>query len=263
MAVVPVPEVKTLDLKLGQVPGISVPEINYELQGVYNAIHILNQYLQQLAVFYQGTDSQKPSESLRFRSTMWIEAGTDITAGEVVSQLDNKIVKGVQYNYPGPTITGNPVPLELSGLRSDLDIDTQCYFIALNDAKEGELVQCGVGPGVLEVTGSTCGEVAWGAGNLSILCTREANTASQIFSGQQDVVGDGTIYIGLGPYSEFRDGPVGPANYLRVEEFQMPGFPFLDGGVYFYNYVILFPIGICIADGFILFSDYISQLTNN
>lgn len=139
-----------VDLGLGRVPTTADADLFDEMTDVYNAIHLLNQYLDQLRIVAEGGggSGQLPSDSMPFNRFYVATALQTITAGEAVSPSaitgQNGIVKGVLGNdfastAPNSNFTG----------------------IALIDAAVGEDVRVGIGPAILEFPGAVTSQLIW------------------------------------------------------------------------------------------------------
>lgn len=150
-----------IDIKLGQSPKISQPALNYELQGIYNALHILSQYLENLRAGLEGSDTQTPAENIRFLKFINAPARQAITAGQIVTvdYNDGHVIKGTSNGTAkiGRFNSNGQLLPYLTGM-------VQTFFgIAQNDAAIGDNVSIGVGPGILKVTGAISGQQAWAA----------------------------------------------------------------------------------------------------
>lgn len=143
-----------INLRLPQTPTVEDPQMFSEMLQVYNAIHTLNAYLDQLRLALEGGDpEQEPSESMRFLRGFWAEAAEDIDESNIVSMRNGKVRKG-----------------------ADKSVGFQNFFtgLSLTSAKQGEKVRFGVGPAIVKVPGFTAGQWAWapvvneqGAGQIS------------------------------------------------------------------------------------------------
>lgn len=146
-----------VDLGIGQVPLTTDPELFSEMTEVYNAIHLLNQYLDQLRVVAEGGggSGQSPSESMPFNRFYVAPALQNISAGQIVSPSSipgqNGIVRGCLANdysssAPNANFTG----------------------VALIDAVIGQDVRVGIGPAILEIPGAVAGQLIWAYGSRNI-----------------------------------------------------------------------------------------------
>lgn len=241
----------SLNIRLGQSPDIKEPALNSEFQLVFNALHLLSQYMDLLRENLESAPGQTPAESVRFRRRFWAPALQDIAIGSVVSAYGSGIVNGVSTSAPPAVVGDGGVTIGSTGNRTLFTQSPREFFIAVTAAATGELVQVGVGPGILQVTGAKCGQLVWGVSALSCNNYRDANTFEQIaFPGQ--LVNNGGLYLAniTGVYN-FPSG-----GGYQWEGYWLPGFPYNSGGTYYYARAFLFPIGVCVSDSFVLFSDY-------
>lgn len=244
-----------LDIKLGESPNVADPIVNVELQQIYNALHLLGNYMSALRENLESADGQTPAESLRFRRTYWGTAGQAILPGSVVSGFNGLIYNGVSSrNPPVAFYDDSAVTIGSTGNRTFFGLSQLGFGIALTAAAPGELVQVGVGPGVLQVGSAKCGQIIWGVDARSVFTTREANQVFQFHSGVRNFVGNGGIYLANVTGKYYIPNPV--FTFYNWEGFWLPGFPNQDGGTYLYDRAFLYPIGICVADGYVMFSDY-------
>ena len=138
-----------VDLGLGQVPLTTDPEIFNEMTEVYNAIHLLNQYLDQLRIVAEGGggSGQSPADSMPFNRFYVGTALMVINLGDPVcpaSDGANGIIVGALGNdYTIANQTSN------------------FCGIALSSAGPGEDVRVGVGPAILEFPAAVSGQEIW------------------------------------------------------------------------------------------------------
>lgn len=240
-----------LNLRLGQIPSTLNPNYFAEFQQIYNALHILGQYMDVLRENLESAPGQTPSESLRFRRTFWAPALQTITTGSVVSQATGGMLNGVGVTsvkinpniYIDETVGG-------TGTRASWGLNALSFGIALSDAAPGELVNVGIGPGITQVTNAKCGQLIWGVAALSINCRRAANTAGNYYTGGTRSNNGGVYLSNITTKSYFTGG------YSNYEGYSNPGFPTNSGGFYLSSINYLYPIGVCISDGYVLFHDY-------
>lgn len=224
-----------VDIKLGQSPTISQPALNYELQGIYNSLHILSQYLENLRAGLEGSDSQTPAENIRFLKFINAPAKQAITAGQVVTVAydDGRVVKGTSvgslkiFNFHQ---NGADFPY-ISGM-------VQTFFgIAQNDAAIGENVSIGVGPGILKVTGAISGQQVWAAAAYG-QTYHVGDESIDIYS--QVLTGDGNLYL---------------ANPIIQ---RLPGYPQdVSDTMRILGHYLFSPVGIAVANDYVLFSDFL------
>ena len=231
----------SLDIRLGQSPNIQNPQLNSELQGVYNALHILNAYTEQLRQELEGTDSQTPSESLRFRRKFEAVAAQTITAGNVISPIPSGMVNGIMTSYP--TWDSRFIWTPSSG------VPPRAYYaqtpfvpmIALTDASAGEIVSVGVPPGIIELPGAKCGQIIWAANARGTWTYHGATNGTRFYNGISSV-----HYSGLGAL--YLNVPAGGSTFG-------PGYYYRSGDYNFLNVQTFFPVAVCVADGYIMLRD--------
>lgn len=219
-----------IDLKLGQSPNTKIPALNYELQGIYNALHILSQYLYSLRLSLEGDDSAPPSENFRFLKFFTATAKQAITAGQIVTTAyDGELIKG--------TSVGVPVVKNFSGNAYLSGMIQNFFGVALTDGAIGETVRVGIGPGILKVTGATCGQVVYagGAYGQAYSVPRDG-----LLFYDQPYSGDGNIYLGNPQIQRLPGYPQDVSSTLRIL------------GHYLFS-----PIGVAVANDYVLFSDFL------
>jgi hypothetical protein len=241
----------SLNIRLGQVPDVRDPQARTELQLVYNALHLLSSYLDVLRENLESAPGQTPSESVRFRRTFWGVALQDITVGSVCCSFQEGIINGVATTPGLNAVTDPAVTVGSTGSRRRFQTSQQSFYIALTAATAGQLVQVGVGPGIIQVAGAKCGQLVWGVAALSNLTYREANTVTQ-FSAPATQVGNGGLYL-----ANITGGvSLGGGVAYGWEGYWLPGYPNSSGGTFYYNRAFLYPIGVCVSDGYVIFSDF-------
>ena len=139
-----------VDLGIGQVPLTSDPEIFNQMVEVYNALHLLNQYLDQLRITAEGGggSGQTPAESMPFNRFFVAPALQVITVGSPICPSnvtgDNGIINGALANqFTGVNPTSN------------------FCGVALTSAAIGEDVRVGIGPASIIMAGAVAGNVIW------------------------------------------------------------------------------------------------------
>lgn len=144
-----------VDLGLGRVPGINDPAAFEELTGVYNAIHLLNEYLDSLRnEALSGGSGQTPAESLIFNRFFVAKALVPIAAGSPVAPSPLAGQNGVAPGALAQSyVTGSPV--------------SNFCGIALTSAAAGEDLRVGVGPAVLELAGVAAGSLIYAYSNVA------------------------------------------------------------------------------------------------
>lgn len=218
------------DLLLGQAPDLrkDSPYLR-EFQGIYNALHILNQYFTLLSENIGGTGGTTPAEEVTFRRFIYGEAKQKITAGSVVAPYMDGFVNGclkTLFYDTGPIQPARPAESRFAGL-------------AIEDAEIGERVKVGIGPAIIKLAGIKCGKPVWAVGSTSERV--HLKTPNTHLEGQ-DLVGNGGLYL----------------TYLN---YQLPGYPILlnfreriDNNVY------AVPVGIAVADDYVLFTGYTPEV---
>lgn len=159
-----------VDIGLSRVPLTTDPGLFEEMTRVYNAIHLLNQYLDQLRIVAEGGggSGQTPEDSMPFNRFFVSNAIQAIPIGSIVSPTsvagDDGIVLGALANdYTSTAPTAN-----FAG-------------VALLDADAGDDARVGIGPASLAVDGALAGNLVWAYGSRA--------TNGNLF-------GNGNIYLG-------------------------------------------------------------------
>lgn len=133
-----------VDLGLPRVPSIQDAEAYEELTPVYNAIHLLNAYLDKLRNEATGGGSgQTPAESMIFNRFFVAKALVPIPIGSPVAPQPN-----LDGMIPGCSVNSNG------------SVATFCG-IALTEGVPGEEFRVGVGPAALELPGIPGGAVCY------------------------------------------------------------------------------------------------------
>lgn len=246
-----------LKLPIGESPRSINPEINRELQSVYNALHISNAYLTALRQEFEGSDAQDPSESLRFRRTFTGIAGSTLKPGDLCCTLGNFVYAGVGTEFGSGIINLPPSYVRLNfnytGTRGAVAERFTHVYVALSEAAPGAEVEVGIGPGVIKVDGIKCGSLVWGKssrGSVGYGGTSNNDPIYYIVNGRP-LLHDGSVYAANNPRTE----KVGDLNFA-AEGVRVAGYPTFSGtnstaGVAFFH-----PVGICIKDDYVLISDY-------
>lgn len=243
-----------INIRLPESPKLKDPLINNEMQEVHNALRTLAQYLQAIRDKTDSQPDQLPNVSVNFRNTFWATAGQDIEVGAVCSSFNNEIVNGVKSNEPIVSVEDGQVTIGSTGTRTLFGLKQEHFYIALTKAATGEQVQLGVGPGIIAVTGAVCGRRVWAVDSRDVYTTRRANRVAQDLV-SRSLVNNGGLYLdNVVGYYFFGTRPLATVN--RWEGYWQAGFPSQSGNDYLYNRVFLYPVGVCIADGYVLFTDY-------
>lgn len=134
-----------VDIGLARSPSVADPELYEELTPVYNAIHLLNQYLDRLRLVAEGGGSgQNPGETLPFNRFFIGTALQTIAIGDVVSPATGGMAKGALSNNPASSVGEN-----------------NFLGIALTAAAIGQDFRVGIGPAVIAVPGAVEGSFVW------------------------------------------------------------------------------------------------------
>lgn len=140
-----------VDLGLGQTPQTTDPILFNEFTEVYNAIHILNQYLDNLRLVAEGGSGAgtAPSDSMPFNRFYTGIAGVNISVGQPVSPnpLNNNMILGALAN--DKTIT---TP------------SSNFCGVALTSAVAGASFRVGIGPAIIQFPGLLSGQLLWAYG---------------------------------------------------------------------------------------------------
>lgn len=139
-----------VDLGLGRTPQLSDREAFDELVHVYNAIHLLNGYLDNLRNEVVGGGSgQTPAQTMLFNRFFVAKALVPISAGMPVAP-------------PIPALGLNGVtPGTLPDNHASGTPNSNFCGVALTGGEVGEDIRVGVGPGVIEFAGAVSGQVIW------------------------------------------------------------------------------------------------------
>lgn len=139
-----------VDLGIGRVPLTTDLEIFNEMTEVYNAIHLLNQYLDQLRVTAEGGggSGQSPADSMPFNRFFVATALQNITAGDPVCPSSVAGQNGIVLGALANDFTSFAPTANFCG-------------IALISAAIGEDVRVGIGPAILEFPGAVTSQLIW------------------------------------------------------------------------------------------------------
>ena len=244
-----------LKLPIGESPRSIRPDINRELQSVYNALHISNAYLTALREEFEGSDAQDPAESLKFRRTYTGVAGAAIQAGNVCCAIGNAIYPGVGTTSPSGTSAQPALQLwhrsfpRYTGLRSDFGLRELQFNVALEAAAPGAPVKVGIGPGVIRVPGTICGQLLWAREALGLVARASTVNGGPfgLFLFDRPVVGDGAL---------FTSNPTGASDGQAWERVNLPGYPFQSGDWAYRGSSYFHPVAICIRNDYVYFFDY-------
>ena len=246
-----------LKLPIGESPRAIRPDINREMQSVYNALHISNAYLTALREDIEGSDAQDPSQSLKFRRTFAGIAGNTLKTGDLCCVIGNRVYAGVGtafysglINVPPPYVRLN---FNLTGLRTSAGERFTHVFVALSDADPENAVTVGVGPGVIKVEGIKCGALVWGKSSRGSVGFGGTTNDDPIYYtvSSRPFTGDGAIYAN----NNSRIEAVGSLS-IASEGVRLPGYPTFSGTSSTMGVAYFFPIGVCIRDDYVLISDF-------
>lgn len=132
-----------IDLGLGKMPETDDPGRFQEYVPIYNAIHLLNAYFDNLrSGFDIGKKGAPLDEQMPFRVGYWAEAAEDVKQGEVVS-----------LNEAGKVRLGIRMRMKRSA--------TLGFGLVIKGGKAGDQVQVGVPPAIVKVPGLKQNEGLW------------------------------------------------------------------------------------------------------
>lgn len=182
-----------VDLPIGQIPLTTDQELFPEMTDVYNAIHLINQYLDQLRTIAEGGGSgQTPVETLPFNRFFTATAIEPITAGMAISPSPKAGENGM---IPGALMHSYTVTTPLANT----------CFVATTSGAAGQDIRVGVGPGAVALPGAVAGQLIWAYSNL-------ATNAAHFLDGNFYLVdpgagsGAGTAYaapVGIGIATDY------------------------------------------------------------
>lgn len=145
-----------VDLGLGQTPQVQDPLLFNEFTEVYNAIHILNQYLDNLRLVAEGGGGAgtAPDASMPFNRFYTGTALVPISVGQPVS--------------PCPIIPNNGMLLGALANSNVSPTPTSNFCgIALTSAGVGQTFRVGIGPAILEFPGALSGQLLWAYSSIA------------------------------------------------------------------------------------------------
>lgn len=156
-----------IDLRLGETPKTDDPKLFADMIDVYNAIHILSQYLNTSMKNQGSGDENTPSwDAMPFRDYFYTEAARSITKGSVITVIEYAQFSNERYGANPYTIKGAMNGAagfgmnykKYSGTKWASPNFTGITGIALNDAEPGQLVKMGIGPAIIKMEGVELGE---------------------------------------------------------------------------------------------------------
>lgn len=139
-----------VDLGLPRQPLTSNQELFEEFTPIYNAIHLLNQYLDRLRTGTTGGgggggSEQSPDVSAGFTRFFVVKALQHIDTGSIISPFVGS--EGYVNGTLGNSLVAGALALNTG--------------VALSTAEIGQDVRIGVGPAVIAVTGAMPGQQLW------------------------------------------------------------------------------------------------------
>lgn len=145
-----------VNIGLGQVPTTQDPAIFTEMTEVYNAIHLLNQYLDQLRIVAEGGggSGQAPDVTMPFNRFFVATALVNIQIGDPVC----------------PASVGGLNGIILGALSNDRTVqacNSNFCGLALTAALAGQDVRVGVGPAIVAFPGAVSGQLIWAYSSLA------------------------------------------------------------------------------------------------
>jgi len=168
---------------LGEQPKTQDPALFPDMADIYNALHILTQVLSGVLPGGGGSSGVPPTEAMRFLRSFQMPALVDISAGDLVTVFDAREYAGLKEDFPFPmtsagVIKGGGGFLNAFGLyRGGIT------GFALNDAEVGNMVDIGIGPAVVNVSGARAGQLAYSRSAFDNLTA--------------DYVGNGQIFLNV------------------------------------------------------------------
>lgn len=173
-----------VDLGLGRQPMTGDPALFEEFTQVYNAIHLLNQYLDRLRTGASGGgggSEQDPDISAGFSRFFVVKAAQAIATGAIISPMVG--TEGYVNGTLGNILTVGAVALNTG--------------VALSSASIGEDVRIGVGPAVVKVAGAIPGQVVYGINSRTTGGTY-AGVGAMYITDPRTVAGAVSIPVGVG-----------------------------------------------------------------
>lgn len=192
-----------VNIRLGEVPKTTDGEIFADLVDIYNAIHILAQYVNQLAGQGNPDEDTLVWDSIPWKNSFWYPAKQNIKAGEVVCFQTDGMYKGCTWEVV-QKITGSSGahtgPLSQANAFAASGGLAALWGIALSDAAPGKKVRVGVGPATIKLTGCKAGDFVYGVG------TRDANSPFMYGFSAFETPAVAPVIEGVGPISSVPGG---------------------------------------------------------
>lgn len=166
-----------LNIRLGQMPEIKdSPAVFNELQGVYNAIHLLNAALNDVRRNFAAVDRSTPGwESFTFEGrSFWAPAANNVKAGDLVTMEGSQFVQGIK----GRRLVMEEGPVRCFGTSrraaKDITYDYNAFDFGfcLEETSDG-LAHIGWPAAIVELEGLNVGDLAFArAGDPKIYSNR-------------------------------------------------------------------------------------------
>lgn len=163
-----------INLRIGETPKTTDPAIFPDMVEIYNAIHILGQWTNAIKdQGKSGDEDTKPWDAMPFEKWFYAKAARDIERGSVVTIVGSDRFKlrdnsnprrprplGDYYTVEGVIngAAGTGIPYTKTQSRGVFPLNGGVTGLAMSDAKEGELVQVGIGPAIINVEGIKFGQ---------------------------------------------------------------------------------------------------------
>lgn len=154
-----------IDLKIGEIPKTTDPALFPDMVEIYNALHILGQWVNAVQKGAGSGDANTPPwEAMPFRNFFYVQAARDITSGNVVTIVDYEFFGTQNSHY---SLAGVINGAYGGGLIANTNPSVSFYSyprqgsitgLAMSDAAPGELVKVGVGPAIIKMDGIRMGE---------------------------------------------------------------------------------------------------------
>lgn len=200
-----------IDLKLGESPKTDDPKLFGDLVDVYNAIHLLSQYVdvvRESADKGSGGEGTPQEESLPFDKWFWAPAYQSISAGMICTIVNTQRTwNGGFYSVNGVVRgAGTEYARAWPSLPDFIRRNIGGTYIALSDASPGQEVQLGIGPAILKLDGLEVGEPVYAKAWANIQPPTDTqqyilNSDGNIYRLPEDtsyVVTQGLIRVGYG-----------------------------------------------------------------
>jgi len=161
-----------IDLKLAETPKTTNPAEFPDMVDIYNALHILGQWVDRLKKGMDGSGSGgselKPWEAMQFTRWFYVPAARAITKSSIITVIYSEWFTdddwgNTRYTIDGAVngcgITHLPFYRDGSKLFVGVRVRSTMTGFAMTDAAEGELVKVGVGPAIINMPGIKAGQI--------------------------------------------------------------------------------------------------------